>query len=159
MTVLDDSALMDALAEHLATRRPLGQGLTIARDELTQACPEAVELAALVTRLYDPDFDPAWLRKLWPCTRLIVMATAETLGVSAHRRRQLHRNLGRLHGEVCHLPVPRRSLFHLASPLAAFHWSMQSLAQRGQAPLYLDLAPFIHARIRGLEHAMMARRD
>jgi hypothetical protein len=159
MTRIDDSARLDAVAVHLATRRPLGQRLMFARDELTRACPEAAELAALVTSIYDPDFDPAWLQRLWPSTHLLITTTADALGASAHSRRQLRRDLSRIHNAVCRLPAPRRPLFHLAAPLAAFHWSTRSLAQRGQAPLYFDLARLFHNRIRGLEHAMLARRD
>ena len=158
-TVIDDSSLIDALAEHLATRRPLGQRLLLARDALIQACPGAAGLAALVVRLYDPDFDPAWLQRLWPCTRLVITTTADALGASAPSHRQLHRDLARINDAVGRLPAPRRPLFHLAAPLAAFHWSTRSLAQHGRDPLYLDLAPLIHTRLRGLEQAMMARRD
>jgi hypothetical protein len=159
ITTSDGSALLDALAEHLATRRPLAPRLTLARDELIQACPEAAGLATLVARLYDPNFDPAWLQRLWPCTQLLITTTAEALGASAPSCRQLRRDLASIHNAVCRLPAPRRSLFHLATPLAAFHWSMQSLAQRGRALLYLDLAPLIHTRLRRLEHAMLPRRD
>jgi hypothetical protein len=157
VTTANDAALIGALAEHLVTRRPLGHRLALVRDELTQACPEASGLAALVAGLFDPNFDPTWLRRLWPCTCRMITAVSDALGASATSRRCLRRDLTRIGAAVNRLQEPRRALLHLVSPVAAFHWSMWICAHRGEAPLYQVLAPLIHARMRVLEHTMLAR--
>ena len=50
--------LIHALADRVATPRPLGDGLVGAREAMITSAPDLSHLANLIARLYDPDLDP-----------------------------------------------------------------------------------------------------
>jgi hypothetical protein len=152
-------ALVTELAARLATPRPLNPGLEALGAQLVARSAEASPLASVLIGLYDPALEAPWLQALWPSTRLVVMTTAASLGASPELRRELLAQLGWLRNAFPPPAMTGGRLWHLTTPLAAFHWTMWRLAMCGKAGMYVVVAGIVHARVRQLERTMLTQRD
>ena len=152
-----DAILLKRLAGRLATRRCLTDPLLEVRARLVAERPEASALVGLVTSLYDPGLDPAWLPVLWPSTQLVIVTTAVGLGASALASQELVRELRHVRAALGNAANPPTRLFHLETPLAAFHLSMWRRAAGRRPTPYVAVAALIHVRVRALENEMLER--
>jgi hypothetical protein len=145
------------LAERLATRRCLTESLQGLRARLVATRPEVADVVSLVTGLYDPELDPQWLPALWPCTQLVIMTTALGLGLSRLSCRKLVRELRQVRELLAPSGTPATRLFHLETPIAAFHLSMWRRAAGRRPTPYVVVAALIHVPVRALENEMLGR--